>query len=128
MQQFLYSPDDAPARAHFRPTGRLTALSSTQFDQFASASEKDLSKLWEQMKDEQSPIPLGHDGYLKLWSLDRPRIQADYLQIEWSDDLASLRRNYSIAHSIVNKLGKRMEAKLKHYLRSVRLDSPGGDS
>ena len=33
-----------------------------------------------------------------------------------------------MAHSIVNKLGQRMEAKLEHDLSSVRLDSPDSDS
>ena len=50
----------------------------------------------------------------------RPGIKPSYL--------APLHCGYPVAHSVVDELGQRMEAKLEHDLSSVCLNGPDGDS
>jgi superfamily I DNA/RNA helicase len=38
------------------------------------------------MRDEKSPLPLGHDGYLKLWALSRPRLNYGYVMLDEAQD------------------------------------------
>lgn len=42
--------------------------------------------VWSRMLSEQDPLPLGHDGYLKLWGLSRPIIAADYIMLDEAQD------------------------------------------
>lgn len=44
-------------------------------------------EVWHLMKDRQSELPLGFDGYLKLWSLSKPRLPFDFLCIDEAQDL-----------------------------------------
>ncbi len=39
------------------------------------------------MRDKQGGLPLGHDGYLKLWALSTPRARADYIMVDEAQDL-----------------------------------------
>lgn len=43
-------------------------------------------KAWELMQDEQSPVPMPHDGYLKLYQLSNPKIQCDYILFDEAQD------------------------------------------
>lgn len=46
-----------------------------------------LSKLlWDQMCDPSSPVPMPHDGYLKLYQLSCPRLPGDYLMVDEFQD------------------------------------------
>lgn len=42
--------------------------------------------LWDQMCDPDSPVPMPHDGYLKLYQLTRPRLPGDYLMVDEFQD------------------------------------------
>lgn len=43
--------------------------------------------VWSRMVDPGDDMPLGHDGYLKLWALGNPRLFADYLMVDEAQDL-----------------------------------------
>jgi hypothetical protein len=43
-------------------------------------------KLWQQMCDANSLVPMSHDGYLKLYQLSRPRLPGDYVMIDEFQD------------------------------------------
>jgi F-box protein, helicase, 18 len=43
-------------------------------------------KLWQQMCDPSSAVPMSHDGYLKLYQLSRPRLPGDYVMIDEFQD------------------------------------------
>ena len=47
---------------------------------------KEASKLWSRMTDPDDDIPLGFSGYLKLWSLMEPQIEADYVLLDEAQD------------------------------------------
>lgn len=42
--------------------------------------------LWAEMTDTRTDIPLGHDGYLKLWALSEPEIGASYVLLDEAQD------------------------------------------
>ncbi|MBZ5507868.1 MAG: UvrD-helicase domain-containing protein [Acidobacteriia bacterium] len=86
MARFLYSENDAPGAKHFWRVGKLASIDRAEFLKFTSEASRDLLRLWEEMQYEDSRIPLGYDGYLKLWALGRPRISADYILLDEAQD------------------------------------------
>ena len=42
--------------------------------------------VWSRMCDPNDVLPLGHDGYLKLWALSKPRIAADFILLDEAQD------------------------------------------
>lgn len=42
--------------------------------------------VWGRMQDPRDPLPLGHDGYLKLYALARPTIPGDYIMLDEAQD------------------------------------------
>ena len=38
--------------------------------------------MWSRMLDPKSEVPLGHDGYLKMWSLSKPKLNYDFLLLD----------------------------------------------
>ena len=45
-------------------------------------------KAWRMMRNPAKKLPLGHDGYLKLWSLNQPSLDYDFLFIDEAQDLS----------------------------------------
>ena len=45
-------------------------------------------KAWRMMCNPEKKLPLGHDGYLKLWSLNLPPLDYDFLFIDEAQDLS----------------------------------------
>lgn len=43
-------------------------------------------KLWDMMCDESSPMPMPHDGYLKLYQLSRPALDYDIVMLDEAQD------------------------------------------
>jgi hypothetical protein len=60
----------------------LCAL-APDYKKFIKAAED----MWHEMTDPNSPIPLGHDGYLKLWSQSGQKLLAEYILIDEAQDL-----------------------------------------
>jgi hypothetical protein len=44
-------------------------------------------QVWNRMADPSDDMPLGSDGYIKVWALSRPRIAADYIFVDEAQDL-----------------------------------------
>ena len=42
--------------------------------------------LWSRMTDCEDPAPLGHDGYLKFWSLGNPELPFDFIMLDEAQD------------------------------------------
>lgn len=43
--------------------------------------------VWSRMVDPGDDMPLGHDGYVKLWALGNPRLFGDFLMVDEAQDL-----------------------------------------
>lgn len=48
---------------------------------------KETARVWERMISKRHRFPLGHDGYLKLWAMQKPRIETDVLFVDEAQDL-----------------------------------------
>ncbi|MGI4826581.1 MAG: UvrD-helicase domain-containing protein, partial [Janthinobacterium lividum] len=87
LNQFLQSSDEAPTAVHVPCYGVLETLTPEQFTNFAEQVSGHLGYLWAAMLDRSGGLPLGHDGYLKLWALSKPSAQADYIMVDEAQDL-----------------------------------------
>ena len=87
LKRFLHSNDRAPGSAHVPCYGVLETLNSAQFASFANQAAEHLGSLWLAMMERDRGLPLGHDGYLKLWALSSPQAQADYIMVDEAQDL-----------------------------------------
>ena len=87
LRTFVQSSDKAPGPTHVPRYGVLDMLRPDQFESFARQVSEHLSHLWTAMLDRQRGLPLGHDGYLKLWALSQPQAQAEYIMVDEAQDL-----------------------------------------
>ena len=67
LKNFLQSRDELPSAAHVLRYGILDTLGDEQFANFSMQVAEHLGYLWGAMLDRNRGLPLGHDGYLKLW-------------------------------------------------------------
>lgn len=58
---------------------RISPVRAAQLSTFAKT-------LWDEMCVPESPVPMPHDGYLKLFQLTRPRLPGDYLMVDEFQD------------------------------------------
>ncbi len=86
IQRFCQSGDATIEPRHVPMTGKLQQLDAKYQDEFALFVSKLASHLWSRMVDPGSDAPLGHDGYLKLWSLSRPRLHYDFVLLDEAQD------------------------------------------
>ena len=87
LKRFLKSSDHVPGPAHIPCYGALETLGPERFESFSKQAAEHLGYLWAAMLDRERGLPLGHDGYLKLWALSEPKAQADYVMIDEAQDL-----------------------------------------
>ncbi len=87
ITSFLQSSADAPAVQHIERQGLLAALPAKQFESFAQQAAGHTQALWDAMLTREGGLPLGHDGYLKLWALNRPQVQTSYILVDEAQDM-----------------------------------------
>ena len=87
LKMFVQSRDRAPGPNHVPCYGVLETLSPDQFESFARQASEHLGYLWTAMLERERGLPLGHDGYLKLWALSQPQARADYIMVDEAQDL-----------------------------------------
>lgn len=86
VQRFCQSGDASVMSRHVPLSGKLQKIDQKYQDQFKSYIADLASHLWDRMLDPSDPAPLGHDGYLKLWSLSEPTLDYDYLLLDEAQD------------------------------------------
>ncbi len=87
VKRFLQSSDEQPGIRHIPRQGALTGLSDDGFGQFAAQCLTHVTAVWSGMCRKNDGLPLGHDGYLKLWALSKPHAQTDYVMVDEAQDL-----------------------------------------
>ena len=87
LKRFLQSGDDAPTQNQVPCYGALEALDERQFASFIGQAVQHVEAMWNAMRHTTQGLPLGHDGYLKLWAISNPQPRVDYVMIDEAQDL-----------------------------------------
>lgn len=86
IRAFCMSDSQAVIPAHVPLTARLRAMSQSARDNLRSWAATEAASLWQRMQQPDDVLPLGHDGYLKLWSLSQPKLAADFILLDEAQD------------------------------------------
>lgn len=83
---YCQSGDVSISKKHIRESGRLLGLDAINKRLVKEWVLAQASCVWTMMKNPDSAIPLGHDGYLKMWSLSNPVLEHDYIFLDEAQD------------------------------------------
>lgn len=89
LRRFMQSADMELTENHVPSLSRYIGTHATKGDvarwrlEFAGRADR----MWKRMISPQDRLPLGHDGYLKLWAMGDPYIGADLLFVDEAQDL-----------------------------------------
>lgn len=86
LNRFLHSADRELSNKHFANVGALGYSEFRHHDEITALVVQHARRLWGKMCDPKSPVPLGHDGYLKYWALSNPSINTDFVMLDEAQD------------------------------------------
>nr|WP_321358923.1 3'-5' exonuclease [uncultured Hyphomonas sp.] len=86
VRRFCLSGSDQITADHVPVTGLLKFLPELVTRPICEWVAERARELWQRMTTPEDPIPLGHDGYLKLWSLSNPQLAYDYVLLDEAQD------------------------------------------
>jgi superfamily I DNA/RNA helicase len=86
LRRFMQSADKALDLKHVPRHGSLVTATEPTMKAVKEFALHAANHVWDRMKDHNDSIPLGHDGYLKLWALSDPVIAADFILLDEAQD------------------------------------------
>nr|WP_237181069.1 UvrD-helicase domain-containing protein [Roseomonas haemaphysalidis] len=86
VRRFTMSSDAEPLSSHVPLHGSLVAASEASKEEARDFATHGAKMLWKRMCDAGDSIPLGFDGYLKLWTMSAPAIAADFILLDEAQD------------------------------------------
>jgi hypothetical protein len=86
VQKFAQSEEADPIESHVPRHGSLLGASESTFRTVQDFALRGARHIWGRMLDANDQLPLGHDGYLKLWALSEPHIAADFILLDEAQD------------------------------------------
>lgn len=86
INRFCRTGDRTISARHVPTYGKLLACDEASRDVFFDQVVELALHTWERMQTPDDPTPLDHDGYLKLWSLSQPIIDADFVLLDEAQD------------------------------------------
>lgn len=86
LKGFMQGGRNAPDARHVPELGKLASLSGEQLALIKESAVEGAKRLWSRMSDPDDQLPLGHDGYLKLWALSRPILSAEFILLDEAQD------------------------------------------
>ena len=86
IRSFGQSGDEVILDKHVPRHGSLLTASEETIARVNEHARRGAEHVWSRMCDADDPLPLGHDGYLKLWALSRPRIGAEFILLDEAQD------------------------------------------
>lgn len=86
LRNFCQSASDTLSAEHVFTTPRLLGLSPSTRADVQNWVLSEAQALWSRMTNLADEIPLGHDGYLKLWALGKPRLDYEYVMLDEAQD------------------------------------------
>jgi superfamily I DNA/RNA helicase len=87
LRRFCQSADALPAPHHVPRPVKIDSDTTWKLQRAALA--KHAAATWQRMSSAAGDLPLGHDGYLKVWALTNPRLDASYgcIMVDEAQDL-----------------------------------------
>lgn len=86
LRGFCQSADTEILPIHVPEYGRLAGAPAQIVSEIRASAVAEAMALWKRMIAPNDRIPLGHDGYLKLWALGRPKFDADFILLDEAQD------------------------------------------
>jgi superfamily I DNA/RNA helicase len=86
ITRFCQSADPNIGVAHVPRYGRLLGASSSTLAEVRAWSVAEATAIWQRMANPDDDLPLGHDGYLKVWALGRPDLNVEYILLDEAQD------------------------------------------
>lgn len=90
IKNFCQSGDENITSSHIVESGRLLGLSEPDKNALREFVLHQADTVWQLMKNAESAIPLGHDGYLKLWSLGNPILEYEHIFLDEAQDTSEV--------------------------------------
>jgi len=86
IKTYAQSDSETLLATHVPKTGLTQFAPDTAMQTIEDFALQNARKLWSRMIDPNDDLPLGHDGYLKLWALSGPKIEADFILLDEAQD------------------------------------------
>jgi hypothetical protein len=86
LRNFLQSADEKISNYHVPQYGRLLGASKEVIADVRGWSVMNSEMIWSRMTNHRDRLPVGHDGYLKLWALGRPKLGYQYILLDEAQD------------------------------------------
>ncbi len=86
LQKWMYSASGSIDDLRAHPSGKALQLpehARRQLDEIVLGYGR---KCWAKMTDPNDPLPLGHDGYVKYWALEDPKLQTSFVLLDEAQD------------------------------------------
>lgn len=86
IRQFAQSADFELKPEHVPHHGALLTAPKSTLQVIEEFALRYARRVWGRMQDSKDRMPLGHDGYLKMWALSDPIILADFILLDEAQD------------------------------------------
>jgi hypothetical protein len=86
IRRFCQSADLSIGIQHLPQSGRLLGLEPELREEIGQWAVERARGLWDRMLNASDEVPLGHDGYLKQWSVELPVLDYDYILLDEAQD------------------------------------------
>lgn len=86
VRRFAQSGDETISDLHVPRHGSLLSAKPDVIDRVNEFARRGADHVWDRMCNPDDDLPLGHDGYLKLWALSNPEIVADFILLDEAQD------------------------------------------
>jgi UvrD-like helicase C-terminal domain/AAA domain len=86
LRKFTQSASLEPTADHVPVKGSLLGMPEETLKIVREFAVNGAKEVWKRMQTPEDVIPLGHDGYLKLWALSEPTIAADFILLDEAQD------------------------------------------
>jgi superfamily I DNA/RNA helicase len=86
LRRFMQSADSDLNAQHVPRHGSLLAAPEATMAAVTEFALHGAKHVWTRMITAKDPMPLGHDGYLKLWAMSTPTVAADFILLDEAQD------------------------------------------
>jgi hypothetical protein len=86
IRRYCQSDQENIGLQHVPRYGRLLGAREEVISEIRGWAIAEATTLWRRMVNRNDDLPLGHDGYLKLWALSHPKLNVDYILLDEAQD------------------------------------------